>query len=361
MAQRSEGLRPEGQDRTGVLVLGSLNMDLSVSVPQIPRPGETVLGGPVVHRPGGKGANQAAAVARLGGEVHLIGRLGGDGLGGTIRAALEDAGVGLANVRTKDNVASGMAFVLVDEQGENVIVVSSGANAELTAADVEVDAGALEHSCIAVAQLETPLEAVIRFAELCEEHGVDFVLNAAPYRALPAELLRLCSYLVLNRDEASALTGIAVQGRQDAYRALAEAVRQGVANVVITLGGDGCVALSNGTFYEVDAYRVCVVDTTGAGDAFVGAFAVALSRGESFDAALLFAAAAGAATCAYPGAQGATTGHEVRRLLEEQPQEPRRIQAAGLLKATGTARYETPTGAADSGAGVGSEVATPQR
>jgi ribokinase len=326
--------RSDGPPRSGVVVLGSLNMDLSVAVPEIPRPGETVLGGPVTRRPGGKGANQAVAVARLGGDVHLIGRLGGDGLADSIRTVLEDAGVGMAYVRTMDSVESGMAFVTVDGHGENAIVVSSGANAELTPADVEADAGVLKRSRIAVTQLETPLGAVSRFAELCEQYGVDLLLNAAPFRPLPPDLLRRCTYLVLNRDEAGALTDITVRQRADAYRALAEVAGQGPSTVVITLGGEGCVALTGDTVVELDAYQVPVIDTTGAGDAFVGALAVALSTGSGFDDALMFAAAVGAATCAHAGAQSPTTSQQARRLLEEQPQVPRRTPASELLITT---------------------------
>jgi len=334
VTRRDEDPARTGPLRTGVVVLGSLNMDLSVTVPQIPRPGETVLGGPVTRLPGGKGANQAVAVSRLGGDVHLVGRLGDDGLGEMIRSGLEEAGVDLTHVRTLDGMASGLAFVTVDAHGENAIVVSSGANAELTPAEVESEVSALLRARIAVTQLETPIEAVERFAELCEAHGVDLVLNAAPYRPLTGELLRRCSHLVLNRDEATSLTGVEVQQRADAYKALAEAARRGATDVVITLGGEGCVALSEGSYLELDAYAVPVVDTTGAGDAFVGAFAVALSRGGDFDDALRFAAAAGAVTCAHQGAQSPATSHEVQRLLERQPQVPRRTPATDLVPTT---------------------------
>lgn len=320
-----------GSFRAGVVVLGSLNMDLSVTVARIPRPGETVLGGPVTRLPGGKGANQAVAASRLGGDVRLIGRLGRDDLADTIRSVMTDAGVDLTHVRTMDDVASGLAFITVDTHGENVIVVSSGANGALTPAEVESEAPALRWARIAVAQLETPIDAVIRFAELCEQHGVELVLNAAPYRALPGELLRRCSYLVLNRDEAASLTGIAVRKRSDAYDALAETVRLGARSVVITLGGDGCVALTGGSYVEVDPYEVPVVDTTGAGDAFVGALAVSLAGGSDFDDALRFAAAAGAATCAHVGAQSLATRREAQLLMERQPQAPRRTPVPDLL------------------------------
>ena len=315
----------------GVVVLGSLNMDLSVTVPRIPRPGETVLGSSITRLPGGKGANQAVAAARLGGDVALIGRLGRDDLADTIRAVLTDAGVDLTHVRTMDHVTSGVAFVSVDADGENAIVVSSGANEQLTPAEVDREAVALRRARIAVAQLETPLEAVVHFAKLCERHGIELVLNAAPYRPLPGDLLRRVGYLVLNRDEATALTGIVVGGRGDARAALVEATRMGASCVVITLGGDGCVALTADGYVEVDAYDVPVVDTTGAGDAFVGALAVSLALGSGFDDALLFAAAAGAVACAHVGAQNGATSHDARLLVERQPQTPRHTPVAALL------------------------------
>ena len=316
-------------------MLGSLNMDLSVTVPRIPRPGETVLGGSVARLPGGKGANQAVAAARLGADVALIGRLGHDDLAETIRAVLTDAGVDLTHVRTMDHVTSGVAFISVDGHGENAIVVSSGANAQLSPSEVEREATALAQAGIAVAQLETPLDAVVRFAELCERFGVRLILNAAPYHVLPEELLRHCSYLVLNREEATALTGIQVVGRESALAALTEAARAGAGCVVITLGGDGCVAIDTGDpagYVEIDAFEVPVVDTTGAGDAFVGAFAVCLAAGGGLPEALLFAAAAGAVACARLGAQGLVTDRDTRVLLEQQPQTPRRSPAPALLR-----------------------------
>lgn len=317
-----------------VVVLGSLNMDFSVSVARIPGPGETVLGGPVTRLPGGKGANQAIAAARLGGHVRLIGRLGQDAPADPIRSALAGAGVDLTHVRAMDDVDSGLAFVTVDANGENVIVVSSGANAALTPAEVDREEHALARARIAVTQLETPLDAVTRFAELCERHGVDLVLNAAPYRDLPDELLRRCAYLVLNRDEAAALSGLPVRTRADAAAALAVVARRGATGVVITLGGDGCVALTPDGVVQLDAYQVPVVDTTGAGDAFVGALAVSLAAGADIGEALSFAAAAGASACAHVGAQAGTTRREVRALLERQPRSPRRLPARDLLPTT---------------------------
>lgn len=316
--QRQDSTRATEPARTGVVVLGSLNMDISVTVQRLPEPGETVIADSMSQHPGGKGANQAVAAARLGGDVRLIGRLGEDDHGNCIRMALDDAGVDLRHVRTTDH-ATGQAFVTVDSRGENVIVVASGANADINAAAVQQEADVLETARIAVTQLETPLDAVARFADLCSDVGVDLILNAAPYRQVPENLLRRCRYLILNRDEATSLTGVIVQDRASAGDAAVEATRLGADRVVITLGGQGCVALADGQLVHLDAYRVPVTDTTGAGDAFVGAFAVALSRGGDLDDALRFAAAAGAVACAGAGAQSLTSPNETQRLLEEQP------------------------------------------
>ncbi len=310
--------------RCGVVVLGSLNMDVVVPVETIPRPGETVLGGVVSRMPGGKGANQAVAVARLGRPVRLIGRLGDDDLGSVIQHTLGNVGIDLGHTRVLEGFGSGLAFVTVDASGENAIVVSPGANSEMSPAELELEEAALAHASIAIAQLETPLETVQRFAAMCEADGVHLVLNAAPYRELPDALLGRCRYLVLNRDEAGSLTGSAVSTRSDARRALHDVARRGVPHVVITLGGDGCVALTPAGLLELDAFDVPVVDTTGAGDAFVGALAAAIERGDSFDESLAFAAAAGAVACAHVGAQLGPTAHdEVSDLLRRQPRSSR--------------------------------------
>lgn len=312
---------PEWNSRHGIVVLGSLNMDVVLPVSQIPRPGETVLGGAIIRTPGGKGANQAVAAARLGGRVRLIGRLGDDDVGHVIQAELGAAGIDLRSVKSVNGFGSGLAFVAVDAAGENAIIVSPGANTELSPAALQAEGAALRGAKIGVAQLETPLETVEEFSIMCEADGLDLVLNAAPYRELPPSLLRRCGYLVLNRDEASSLSRVDIHTRTDALEALAAVAGLGVRTVIITLGGEGCVALSPTGYLELAAYQVPVVDTTGAGDAFVGALATALDRGDSLDEALRFAAAAGAVACSHVGAQqNGSALREVEALLAQQPQ-----------------------------------------
>lgn len=317
------GWRSAESDRPGagsLVVLGSMNMDLVVSAPHVPRPGETVLAGPASYLPGGKGANQAVAAARLGAEVGFIGRIGDDDFGLVLRRGLHQAGVQVEQVRAVPETASGIAFVVVDAQGENTVVVSPGANALLGPEDLDHHRELIARSTVAVAQLETPIETVQRFAKLCAEHGVALVLNAAPYQELPSDLLHHCAYLVVNREEVAALTGVPAPDREGARRALAAAAKLGPRAVVVTLGAEGCLAWDGSDQYEYDAYRVRVVDSTGAGDAFVGAFAVALAREEPLPRALQIAAAAGALACQNYGAQQHNLAwDDVVELMRNQP------------------------------------------
>jgi ribokinase len=290
-----------GEEPRPLVILGSINMDIVVSTPHIPRAGETVLAGAVQYLPGGKGANQAVTAGQLGGNVVFIGRTGDDDFGDRMRAGLRNADVRIEHIRALAGAPSGVAFVAVDAHGENVIVVSPGANAQLGPADLDAHESVIARAALAVAQLETPLPTVQRFAELCHAHGVPLLLNAAPFQPLPADLLARCTYLVLNREEAAALFGVSVHDRASARAALATG--RGVPNIVITLGDDGCVAFSEGDYLEVEPFLVTVVDSTGAGDAFVGALGVALARGDDMRSALRFAAAAGALACRHVGAQ----------------------------------------------------------
>jgi ribokinase len=286
-----------------VVVLGSLNLDVVVAAPRVPRPGETLLAGDARFLPGGKGANQAVAAARLGAEVAFIGRTGDDEFGRRMRANLVAAGVGVDRVGTVAGTASGMAIVVVDPQGENTIVVSPGANAAITPDDLAEHAGLIARATVGVVQLETPIETVLRFARLCADHGVGLLLNAAPHRELPAELLRACRCLVVNREEVAALTGVPADDRAGARRALAAAGALGPSTVVVTLGDQGALVLHDGERLEIDAYRVPVVDSTGAGDAFVGGLGVALARDWPIERAVRYASAAAAVVCGGLGAQ----------------------------------------------------------
>ncbi|MGN9792821.1 ribokinase [Streptomyces sp. OZ13] len=280
---------------TGIVVLGSTNMDLVAFVAHAPKRGETVTGREFRTVPGGKGANQAVAAARAGGEVAMIGAVGSDAFGPQLRHTLESCGVDIDLLRTSE-CPSGTAHIVVDDEGGNAIVVIPGANGTVTA----LAPG--EEALIATAdtlllQLELPLSAVLDGAEAARRHGVRTVLTPAPAQPLPPELLAATDLLVPNEHEAATLTGIA-----DHRSAAQELLRQ-VPEVVITLGSAGCLYAARGTEpISVPAPAVHAVDTTAAGDTFVGALAVALGEKKPIRQCLAWACAAAALSVQRPGA-----------------------------------------------------------
>ncbi|MET9425100.1 MULTISPECIES: ribokinase [unclassified Streptomyces] len=280
---------------TGIVVLGSTNMDLVAFVAHAPKRGETVTGREFRTVPGGKGANQAVAAARAGGEVAMIGAVGSDSFGPQLRHTLESCGVDIDLLRTAE-CPSGTAHIVVDDEGGNAIVVIPGANGTVTA----LAPG--EEALIATAdtlllQLELPLSAVLDGAEAARRHGVRTVLTPSPAQPLPPELLAATDLLVPNEHEAATLTGIA-----DHRSAAQELLRQ-VPEVVITLGSAGCLYAARGTEpISVPAPAVQAVDTTAAGDTFVGALAVALGEKKPIRQCLAWACAAAALSVQRPGA-----------------------------------------------------------
>ncbi|MFD9410336.1 ribokinase [Streptomyces sp. NPDC059989] len=281
---------------TAIAVLGSTNMDLVAYVPKAPRLGETVTGRAFRTVPGGKGANQAVAAARLGGEVVMIGAVGADEFGVRLRSALTAAGVETAALRTVEG-ASGTAHITVDDEGGNSIIVIPGANAHVTGLEAGDDSRIAACDALLL-QLELPLEAVLAGALAARAHGVRTVLTPAPAQPLPAALLAATDLLVPNEHEAAALTGLTDPGQA------AEAFLQDVPEVVITLGAAGVLYAARGREpLTVPAPRVRAVDTTAAGDTFVGALAVALGEGRPMPSALRWAQAAAALSVQHPGAQ----------------------------------------------------------
>ena len=279
-----------------IVVVGSANMDLVVNAPVLPGPGETVMGDRFVTVPGGKGANQAIAAARAGGGCAFIGAVGLDGFGEVLRQTLVASGVDVARLRSVPG-PSGVALIAVDVMGENLIVVAPGANATLTRLDVQ-DRMAVEAADVLLCQLETPLPAVAQAAAAARTAGTTVVLNAAPARPLPAELLAAVDILVVNQHEAAVIAG----SSQDPLEGLLALVPR----VVVTLGAAGAAyADREGTRLEVPAPKVEAVDTTASGDAFTGALAVAWSRGWPVAEALRWACAAGALCATRPGASTA--------------------------------------------------------
>lgn len=298
-----------------VLVVGSLNMDLVVQVAAQPRPGDTVLASDVQTFPGGKGANQASAAARAGGRVRMLGRVGTDGYGRALKTALESVGVDIGFVGEASG-PSGLAFITVDAGGENMIVVSSGVNRRLEPGDLSDEH--FEDVAVVLMQLESPLEVVARAAELARARSIPVILNAAPARELPGEVLGNVTHLVVNEGEAGFLAGMSVTDAATARAAGEKLLGLGVGNVVITLGGDG-VAWLGESEGRLSAHGVQVVDTTAAGDAFCGAFAVKLAEASTLAEAARFANAAGALATTKAGAQPSLPSRIAIEELVNQP------------------------------------------
>jgi ribokinase len=284
-----------------IVVVGSLNMDLVVRSPRHPQPGETILGGEFQTFPGGKGANQAVAAARLGGNVWMVGKVGKDANGSRLVTGLEDEGVQTDFVFVDDAVSTGVALITVDEAGQNTIVVSAGANARLSAEDVERAEGAFSGAVVVLLQLEIPLPAVRQAVEMAHQHGAVVVLNPAPAQPLETDLYARCDYVIPNDNELKLLTG---SGSGKPVIAMAEALQNmGARSVVVTLGSEGVLILEDACRKSLPSHNVAVVDTTAAGDAFLGAFAVALTRGHSVYDAAAWGNAAGALAVTHSGAQ----------------------------------------------------------
>ena len=293
-----------------VAVVGSLNLDLVVRVPRLPGPGETVSGGDVFRNPGGKGANQAVAAARLGRAVAMVGCVGDDPAGRELLGSLQADGVDTERVRVVDGVPSGAAFITVNQDGENQIVVSPGANARLAAEDVDAAGATLRAAAVTLLQLEIPLEAVAAAARTA---GGTVVLNPAPVRALPEGLLGQVHVLVPNRVELAQLAGAPAPATVE--EAVGLAGRLPARAVVVTLGADGALVVEDGRSSHVPAVAVRPVDTTAAGDAFCGGLADALAGGASLQDAARWAVRVAAAACMREGAQASLpTPGEVRAL-----------------------------------------------
>ncbi len=299
-----------------VVVVGSINQDIVVQVPTPPGPGETVLADAVSITPGGKGANQAVAAARAGASVTMVGRVGdaaADAAGPALKAGLAEAGVDVSGVRETPAVPSGRAFITVTPDGENTIVVAAGANASLTADDVDTCAGLLSRASVVVTQLEIPREVTGRLATVCADHGVPLILNLAPAAKLPPDLLARVTVLVVNEHEAAFLLGepVSPAGAEAAARRL---LAVGPSAVALTLGPAGavwCARRPDSTGADggrVPAPEVRVVDTTGAGDAFVGALAARIAAGEDLRAATAFAVRVASEATTTRGAQRAAGG-----------------------------------------------------
>jgi ribokinase len=287
-----------------ILVVGSINMDLVVRLPQIPKPGETLLGGTFNTFPGGKGANQAVAIARLGGKVTMVGAVGVDSFGDELIHGLEIEGIDTQFIQRKPGISTGVALIEVDSKGQNTIAVASGANYALLVEDVRnalVEIGPFD---ILVMPLETPIDTIIEAVRFAKMYNAKTILNPAPAQKLSSDLLRQIDYLVPNEFEIGIVSGSQKQIACEIDETKALYSYLGVANIIITMGNHGVIYENpNGKSMRIPAYNVEAVDTTAAGDCFVGAFAVGLSEGHSTLESIQFANAAAALSVERVGAQ----------------------------------------------------------
>ncbi|WP_070106550.1 ribokinase [Burkholderia plantarii] len=302
MSGGEQGARPPAGR---VAVVGSLNMDLVVRAPRLPKPGETLSGHGYAQAAGGKGGNQAVAAARLGAQVAMLGRLGDDANGAALRAALEAERIDCAALATSAGVPTGVALIVVDDASQNAIVIVAGGNGLVTPEDVAAHDAMIAAADVLVCQLETPLPAVRAALEAGRRHARIVVLNPAPALApLPDGWLPLVDWLIPNEIEAAALTGVPIATPADAELAARRLAEGGARNVIVTLGGQGVVArYADGGTRHYPAPKVAAVDTTAAGDTFIGGFAARLAAGDALDEAIRFAQRAAALSVTRVGAQ----------------------------------------------------------
>jgi ribokinase len=294
-----------------VIVLGSINIDLVVGVPRLPGKGETIIGDRYFTAFGGKGANQAVAVAKLGISVHLVGQVGDDDFGRTLLAGLQAAGVGTDSIAVNKETHTGIASIVVDENGDNAIACAGGANSFVGISDVRRLEALLPQAKAVVLELGIPLKAVIEAAKVAREMGCTVILDPAPARSdLPTELYPLVDIMTPNEVEASQLVGFAVENVNTAEQAAIILRQRGVKTAIVTLGSLGCLCCTHEETFVVPAIPVTVVDTVAAGDAFNGGLAAALASGKSLREAIRWGTVAGALSVTKRGAQSSLCDRE---------------------------------------------------
>ncbi|OAQ39796.1 ribokinase [Pedobacter psychrophilus] len=289
-------------DQLNILVVGSSNTDMVIKAAHLPSAGETILGGEFFMNPGGKGANQAVAVARLGGKVSFICKTGNDIFGKQSLQLFQDEGIETFLFSDPHN-PSGVALITIDDKAENCIVVASGANATLSPDDLKKADGAISKADFVIMQLEIPLETVVYVADRATELSAKVILNPAPACMLPDHLLEKLYLITPNQTEAEMISGIKVENIEQAKIAASIIHQKGVKNVIITLGQEGALIFSEGQYHHVPALKVSAIDTTAAGDVFNGALCVALAEGKNLIASTEFACKAAAIAVTKLGAQ----------------------------------------------------------
>ena len=306
-----------------VIVIGSSNRDFTVRLERLPRIGETVSGGEFYTSFGGKGANQALAAHKAGAEVIFVAKVGRDENGDATVRHLEESGLSTDRMIPDEHAPSGVALIVVDKDGANMIAVAPGANRNLTAEEIANNTDAIARARVLLIQLEVPLDCVQRALAIAREHSVTTILNPAPVRQLPRDLLSLVDILTPNEVEAGMLTGDTVTEVRDALSAAHRLLDAGVKHVIVTLGEKGSLWVTRGQERFFPPCRVTPVDSTAAGDAFNGALACALAHGRPIQEAIRFANAAGAVTVTRRGAQSALPAREeIEQLLRSNQGEP---------------------------------------
>lgn len=285
------------------VVVGSVNWDIVVQAPRLPRPGETVIGTELMETQGGKGANQAVALARLGHDVEFLGRVGADSYGDKMRSALNDSGVGTTHVLETDQCSSGVAIITVDERGENCITAIPGANERLTPADVEAHRDLIASADVLLVQYEIPLESVAAAIQIARSSECLVIMDPAPYKVHSIEALFDVDFICPNETEAELITGLEVETEADVIKAAERIAQKGAQHSIVTCGDQGAIMrLPDGQIKSIAAFAINAIDTTAAGDAFAAGLASALAQGLEPIDAVKFANAAGAVAASRLGA-----------------------------------------------------------
>ena len=302
-----------------VVVLGSINMDLTTYVPKLPQPGETLQGSSYITVPGGKGNNQAVAAARLGADTKFIGRVGTDGFGKEVLQIVADQNVDVSQVMKDPENGTGIAVISVDQNAENSIIIISGANFALDDSDVERASQNMDDAQVLMLQMEIPLETALKAAKIAKEKGVKVVFDPAPAKPLPDEAYKLMDFITPNETETEILVGIRPGNQEEASKAAKLLLEKGAGTAIIKMGGSGVYYENKEESGFVPPYKVNPIDTVAAGDAFNAGLAVAISEGKPLAEAVRWGAAAGAIATTRKGALPAMPyREEVLKLMKEQ-------------------------------------------
>ena len=302
----------------GILVFGSIHMDLTTYVPKLPRPGETLRGSSFITVPGGKGCNQAVACARLGASTYMIGRVGKDAFGPEVTAIIQNEGVDLSQVIVDPDNGTGLAVISVDEHAENSIIIISGANFAMDNRDVERAKSLMSKANVLMLQLETSLEPTFEVARAASQKGLKVILDPAPAYPIPVDVFPFLDFITPNETETETLVGFKPASQEDAARAASALKARGVRTAIIKMGAQGAYYDSPEGSGFVAAFKVNAIDTVAAGDAFNAGLAVAISEGKSVAEAVLWGTAAGAIATTRKGAVPSMPHRdEMEKLLKE--------------------------------------------